>query len=98
MSKGSKDKYTAKQKRQAELIENSYEKRGLSRKTAQQRAWQTINKQSGGGEKSGAGRHVPAKAKRAARQDSGHRAAVARVKGSARVQKILTSHRASASD
>jgi len=98
MSKGSKEKYTAKQKTQAKLIENSYEKRGVGCKTAKQRAWQTVNKQSGGGEKSGAGRDVSAKAKRAARQESGRRAADARVIGSDRVQKVAPRHRASASD
>ena len=62
MPAGSKNKYTAKQKRRANHIEESYEQRGVSPKTARQRAWQTVNKQSGGGEKSGGGRNVPAKA------------------------------------
>ena len=56
MPQGDKRAYTDKQKRQAEHIEESYEARGLSQKTAQQRAWATVNKQDGGGKKSGSGR------------------------------------------
>lgn len=55
-NRGSKAKYTNKQKRQAEHIEEGYEKRGLSKKTAKKRAWATVNKSSGGGKKSGSGR------------------------------------------
>lgn len=56
MPRGSKDAYTDKQKRKAEHIEESYEARGASKKTAEARAWATVNKESGGGNKSGAGR------------------------------------------
>ncbi|MBV9008045.1 MAG: plasmid stabilization protein [Verrucomicrobia bacterium] len=56
MPRGSKSKYTSKQKRQAKDIEKSYEKRGTSKKEAEHRAWATVNKQSGGGKKSGSGR------------------------------------------
>ncbi len=56
MPRGDKDKYTDKQKRQAEHIEESYEKRGLSEEEAEGRAWATVNKQDGGGKKSGSGR------------------------------------------
>lgn len=56
MAKGSKDKYTDKQKRKAEHIEESYEDRGVSQEEAERRAWATVNKQSGGGNKSGSGR------------------------------------------
>lgn len=56
MPRGDKDKYTDKQKRQAEHIEESYEKRGLSSDEAEQRAWATVNKHDGGGKKSGSGR------------------------------------------
>jgi len=48
MPRGSKDKYTDKQKRQAEHIEESYEDRGMPKRVAEKRAWQTVNKQSGG--------------------------------------------------
>ena len=56
MPRGDKDKYTDKQKRQAEHIEDSYEKRGVSNDEAEQRAWATVNKQDGGGKKIGSGR------------------------------------------
>ena len=51
-----KSSYTDKQKRQAEHIEAGYEKKGLSVKTAEARAWATVNKLTGGGNKSGSGR------------------------------------------
>jgi plasmid stabilization system protein ParE len=57
MPKGDKDKYTDKQKRQAEHIEESYEKRGVSEEEAEKRAWATVNKVHGGGEKPGGGGH-----------------------------------------
>ncbi|STX28344.1 Uncharacterised protein [Legionella beliardensis] len=56
MSKGDKSKYTDKQKRQAEHIEEGYEKKGVSKKEAEKRAWATVNDRSGGGKKSGSGR------------------------------------------
>ena len=56
MARGSKAKYTSKQKRKAEHIEEGYEKRGTSKKEAERRAWATVNKESGGGKKSGSGR------------------------------------------
>jgi plasmid stabilization system protein ParE len=56
MPRGDKSAYTDKQKRQAEHIEESYEDRGASKKEAERRAWATVNKESGGGKKSGSGR------------------------------------------
>lgn len=56
MPRGDKGAYTDKQKRQAEHIEEGYEKRGVSEKEAESRAWATVNKMSGGGKKSGSGR------------------------------------------
>ena len=56
MARGSKSKYTSKQKRKAAHIEEGYEKRGTSKKEAERRAWATVNKESGGGKKSGSGR------------------------------------------
>src|SRR2546425_12493686 len=56
MARGSKSKYTSKQKRRAEHIEEGYEKRGTSKKEAERRAWATVNKESGGGKRSGSGR------------------------------------------
>jgi plasmid stabilization system protein ParE len=74
MPRGSKAKYTAKQKTKARLIEQSYERRGVAPKAAAARAWATVNKQTGGGEKSGSGRFMPARKKAAARRDSAKRA------------------------
>jgi plasmid stabilization system protein ParE len=56
MPRGDKGKYTEKQKRKAEHIEEGYEKRGTSKKEAERRAWATVNKESGGGKKSGSGK------------------------------------------
>jgi plasmid stabilization system protein ParE len=56
MPRGEKSKYTEKQERQAEHIEEGYEKRGVPEKEAKRRAWATVNKASGGGKKSGSGR------------------------------------------
>lgn len=56
MPRGSKAKYTDKQKRQAEHIAEGYEDRGVGKKTAKARAWATVNKSSHGGKKSGSGR------------------------------------------
>ena len=56
MPQGDKDKYTDKQKRQAEHIEESYREKGVSEKKAEEIAWSTVNKQDGGGKKSGSGR------------------------------------------
>ena len=56
MARGSKSKYSGKQKRKAEHIEEGYEKRGTSKEEAERRAWATVNKESGGGKKSGSGR------------------------------------------
>ena len=51
MPQGDKTSYTTKQKRQAAHIEKSYEKKGVSERTAEKRAWATVNKQDGGGKK-----------------------------------------------
>jgi plasmid stabilization system protein ParE len=56
MPRGDKSAYTDKQKRQAEHIEEDYEERGVPDKEAERRAWATVNKQTGGGKKSGSGR------------------------------------------
>src|SRR6187431_751840 len=56
MARGDKSSYTSKQKRKAEHIEEGYEKRGVSKKEAQRRAWATVNKSDKGGKKSGSGR------------------------------------------
>jgi plasmid stabilization system protein ParE len=56
MPRGDKSSYSNKQKRQAQHIEEGYEKRGTSRKEAERRAWATVNKETGGGKRSGSGR------------------------------------------
>jgi plasmid stabilization system protein ParE len=66
MPRGDKDAYTDKQKRMAAHIEQGYEARGVSESEAEGRAWATVNKETGGGKKSGSGRgkaeeHSPAK-------------------------------------
>ncbi len=58
MPQGDKSNYTDKQKRQASHIEKSYEKKGVSEDEAKERAWRTVNKQSGGG------KNRPAKSKK----------------------------------
>jgi plasmid stabilization system protein ParE len=59
MPRGDKSSYTDKQKRKAEHIEEGYEDRGVAKKEAERRAWATVNKESGGGNKSGSGRGKP---------------------------------------
>jgi plasmid stabilization system protein ParE len=66
MPRGDKSSYTNKQKRKAEHIEEGYEKRGVSNEEAERRAWATVNKESGGGKRSGSGRghresHAPSR-------------------------------------
>ena len=62
MPQGDKSKYTDKQKRQAEHIEESYEKSGVSKEEAEARAWATVNKNDGGGKlPGGSGRKNPGK-------------------------------------
>ncbi len=56
MPKGDKGAYTDKQKRKAEHIEESYREGGVSEEEAERRAWATVNKEDGGGKKSGSGR------------------------------------------
>ena len=59
MPRGDKSSYTEKQKRKAEHIEEKYEDRGVSKDEAERRALATVNKESGGGNKSGSGRGHP---------------------------------------
>jgi plasmid stabilization system protein ParE len=56
MPRGDKSAYTSKQQRQAEHIEEGYEKRGTSKGEAERRAWATVNKMGHGGKRSGSGR------------------------------------------
>jgi plasmid stabilization system protein ParE len=59
MARGDKSKYTDRQKRKARHIEEGYEAQGVPEKEAAARAWATVNKEEGGGNKSGSGRGVP---------------------------------------
>lgn len=59
MPQGDKSSYTEKQKRKARHIEQGYEDRGVAKDEAEARAWATVNKESGGGNKSGSGRGRP---------------------------------------
>ena len=66
MPRGDKSAYTDKQKREAQHIESSYEHRGVPKDEAERRAWATVNKETGGGKRSGSGRgkaenHEPAR-------------------------------------
>jgi plasmid stabilization system protein ParE len=63
MPRGDKSKYTDKQERKADHIAEAYEKKGVSDKEAEKRAWATVNKDDGGGKKpggSGRGKDHPA--------------------------------------
>jgi len=84
MPRGSKAAYTNKQKRKARHIEKGYERRGVAQDEAERRAWATVNKESGGGKKSGSGRghkesHASSrKGGRIGGRASAHRSAAAR--------------------
>ena len=65
MPRGDKSSYTDKQERKADHIAEGYEKRGVPEDEAERRAWATVNKDDGGGKKSGSGRGA----------DTGHPAA-----------------------
>src|SRR5271170_5479848 len=58
MPRGDKSRYTDKQERKADHIAESYESKGVSEKEAERRAWATVNKDDGGGKKSGSGKGV----------------------------------------
>jgi plasmid stabilization system protein ParE len=100
MPRGDKAKYTDKQKRKAEHIEEGYEDRGVPAREAKRRAWATVNKESGGGNKSGSGRGVPdthvssRKGGRLGGQASAHRPAAER---SASARKAATTRKRHAS-
>ena len=59
MPRGDKSKYTNKQKRKAEHIEQGYEQQGVPEPEAEKRAWATVNKMDGRGKHSGSGRGKP---------------------------------------
>src|SRR6185437_12965100 len=103
MPRGDKSKYTDKQERKADHIAEGYEERGVSEKEAERRAWATVNKESGGGKKSGSGRgheesHASSrKGGRIGGADSASRSAAARsasAKKAAATRKRNAEHRA----
>ena len=100
MPRGDKSSYTSKQKRQAEHIEDSYEKRGTSHGEAKRRAWATVNKETHGGKKSGSGRgkaedHSPSrKGGRKGGKASAHRSAAARSRSAKKAARTRKRHAA----
>lgn len=79
MARGSKTKYSEKQKRKAEHIEEGYREQGTPPDRAAAIAWATVNKQSGGGSKpGGSGREKSAEEKASSRRSSARRAAATR--------------------
>ena len=76
MPRGDKSAYTDKQKRQAEHIEEGYKERGVSSDEAEARAWATVNKETGGGKKSGSGRGK--KVNRSSSRKGGRKAAASK--------------------
>lgn len=79
MPRGSKTKYSLAQRRKAAAIETRYEERGLPPEHAEARAWATVNKQSGGGERAGgSGRDKSPADKARARSESARRAVASR--------------------
>jgi plasmid stabilization system protein ParE len=102
MPRGDKSKYTEKQDRQAEHIEEGYEKRGVGKKEAERRAWATVNATSGGGKKSGSGRgkttnKAPArKGGHLGSQASAHRSKAARSASAKKAAKTRAKNKAHA--
>jgi len=72
MARGDKSAYTAKQKRQAEHIEEGYENRGTPKDDAERIAWATVNKEWGGGAKSGNGHASSHESSRRGGEHTGH--------------------------
>ena len=90
MPRGDKSKYTDKQERKADHIAKGYESEGVSEKEAERRAWATVNKESGGGNKSGSGRGVKdthVSAKRGGKIGGAHSAQRSAAKRSASAKK-----------
>jgi hypothetical protein len=81
MPRGDKSAYTAKQKRQAEHIEESYESRGVTPREAKRRAWATENKISGGGRKKASGKRRKTKSSTAQGRKKSTRATRSKTSG-----------------
>ncbi len=59
MPRGDKRKYSSKQRRQAEHIEERFESKGMGSREAAGRAWKIVNKITGGGKRGGSGEGKP---------------------------------------
>lgn len=96
MPRGDKSSYTDKQKRKAQHIEDRYEDRGVPKEEAQRRAWATVNKESGGGNKSGSGRGHPdnhASSKKGGRKGGAASASRSKGEGSASAKKAAATRK-----
>jgi plasmid stabilization system protein ParE len=95
MPRGDKSNYTDKQERKADHIAESYESKGVSEKEAERRAWATVNKDDGGGKKSGSGRgaHI---GHPAARKGGKKRAAASATERSASAKKAAATRKRNA--
>lgn len=99
MPRGDKSAYTDKQKRKAEHIAEGYEERGVPEDEAERRAWATVNKDSGGGNKSGSGRGKPdshAAARKGGRKGGAASAARSAAERSASAKKAAATRRRNA--
>ncbi len=76
MPQGDKSKYTAKQKRQAEHIEEGYKEKGVPEDEAEARAWATVNKITGGGKNPGGSGRKPNAPKKAVTKKSAKKSGV----------------------
>jgi len=68
-----KKKYTDKQKRMAQHIEESYEEKGVPKKEWEARAWATVNKETGGGRRTGGSGQGMSKSEEKKRRSEGAR-------------------------
>ena len=98
MPRGDKSKYTDKQRRKAEHIEEGYEKRGLSAKEAARRAWATVNKTEGGAQKGGSAtkrgnKKRPATMSKAKRSQAAKKAAATRRRKKAKARRTTKARR-----
>ena len=59
MARGDKSKYSGKQRRQAQHIEERFESKGMDEREAASRAWKVVNKITGGGKRGGSGQGKP---------------------------------------
>src|SRR5437868_13308387 len=97
MARGSKKKYTSKQKRKASKIERGYKKRGVSSKEAERRAWATVNKSDKGGRKKGGGGRGKKRSKSSSRKGGRKAARTRKAKGVDRKSTRLNSSHVSIS-